>query len=115
MEVGQQYFDEFTNRFVNAQGVSGFTNRQNRAKRTLDVINIDASDAPVDSIDGYAIERSYFDDFDIFLEVDDLWLNVTHGAVGDAACEFALSTLVLSLEVVPIGLDGAFFLWEANA
>ena len=64
MEVGQQYFDEFTNRFVNAQGVSGFTNRQNHAKRFLDVINIDTSDAPVDSIDGYAIERSYYDDFD---------------------------------------------------
>ena len=60
-EAGQLYFDAYTNRFVNAQGVSGFMYKLDITNRVFDVVYIDEANAPVDSVQGYATERTYLD------------------------------------------------------
>ncbi len=62
LEVAQLYFDAKTNRFVNAQGVSGLVYNWNPMKRMREAVYIDIANQPVDSIEGYAIEQIELDD-----------------------------------------------------
>ena len=60
MEIAQMYRDATGAPFVNALGISGWTNVFNAYAGTLDVMNVNSNGAPVDSREGFAIERKVY-------------------------------------------------------
>ena len=61
MEISQTYWDAEGAPFVNALGISGWTNVFDVCAKTLDVVNVDSRGIPTNSREGFAIERNVYD------------------------------------------------------